>query len=118
MRNFSRPEMDSEGTKLFLLASVALAVQAFHENGKEWKLVGVRRQLPWRRVTQVSENCAALLPPALDGAEKGPRPQGLLTACLCHTFSTQLRGCLCSRLGVPVFVSFIATIVIRHSEVC
>ena len=78
----------------------------------------MRRQFARGRMTQVREDGSALLPPVSDGSEEAARSQGLLNTGLCHVFFLRIGGCLCSRLSGPVFVSFVATIVIRHLEVC
>ena len=78
----------------------------------------MRRQFARGRMTQVREDGSALLPPVLDCSEETARPQGPLNTDLCHVFFRRIGGCLCSRLRRLVFVSFVATIVIRHLEVC
>src|SRR5450432_2542038 len=90
MRHSRRPKMKGEGTELPVLFSVPLAVQTFHQHGKEREFVRVRRQLSSRDVAQVGKDGVTLLAPALDGAVECPRPQSLLPAGFCHIASTQV----------------------------
>ena len=78
----------------------------------------MRGQFARGRMAQIREDGSALLPAVLDCSEEAARSQGLLNTGLCHVFFPRIGGCLCSRLSGPVFVSLIATIVIRHLEVC
>jgi dienelactone hydrolase len=115
MRHSGWAEMKGEGPKLAVFPSVALAVQALHQESKERQFMRVRGQLSRRTVAQVGKDRITLLVAALNRAVEGPRPESLLTAGFCHTASTQVVFVLDAAL--PTWLAWNSTVVIRRSEV-